>query len=304
MSYSTDLKEELLGSAIKNNCCRKAFIYGILLGIVNNGDPVRTTESPPALFRSSSATNAEKVAALLTAHFKIPFYVASKKLCGREEYSVLTAERNKSILSISEAIGSNTDAEDLGIFRCGGCRQAFARGMFVSSATMSDPRREFHLEFSSKNATVLNMIRSFLSAAGVAPNGKTRIYYKNAERISEVLAYIGLEKKAFELINLQIEKTIRNDANRVTNCETKNIRKSVDAALLQVEAITYIISEGGFDRLPDELKTTAELRLRNPDIRLADLAALHVPPLTKSGLNHRLTKLVSVADAMKGGSKE
>lgn len=304
MSYSTDLKEELLGSAIKNNCCRKAFIYGILLGAVNDENSERNTEPPTTLYRSSSAASAEKAAALLTAHFKIPFNVVSKKLCGREEYSVLIPERNKSILSLSEAIGSNTDAEALGIFRCSGCRQAFAKGMFVSSATISDPRREFHLEFSSKNANVMNMIKSFLSAAGVAPNGKKRIYYKNAERISEVLAYIGLEKRAFELINLQIEKTIRNDANRVTNCETQNIRKSVDAALLQVEAITYIMSEGGFDRLPDELKTTAELRLRNPDIRLADLAELHVPPLTKSGLNHRLTKLVSIADAMKNGSKE
>lgn len=304
MSYSTDLKEELLGSAIKNNCCRKAFIYGILLGAVNDGNSEINTIPTTSLYRSSSAAIAEKVAALLTAHFKIPFNVASKKLCGREEYSVLTVERNKSILSISEAIGSNTDAENLGIFRCNGCRQAFAKGMFVSSATMSDPRREFHLEFSSKNANALNIIRNFLSAAGVAPNGKKRIYYKNAERISEVLAYIGLEKRAFDLINLQIEKTIRNDANRVTNCETQNIRKSVDAALLQVEAITYIMSEGGLDRLPDELKTTAELRLRNPDIRLADLAELHTPPLTKSGLNHRLTKLVSIADAMKNGSSK
>jgi DNA-binding protein WhiA len=102
----------------------------------------------------------------------------------------------------------------------------------------------------------------------------------------------------FELLNKKIEREIRGNENRVTNCDTGNISKYVAAALKQNAAIEKLERYGELDKLPDALRDTAMLRLRYPNVSLGELAEAHVPPITKSGLNHRLQKLIDLANEL------
>jgi DNA-binding protein WhiA len=193
---------------------------------------------------------------------------------------------------------------------CPSCRVCFARGTFVSNGTISDPTTGYHLELKFKNAHVAKQIYEFLGEEGIPPkiaNRKTAIglYYKNSGGIEDMLTYLGGMKSLFDLMNAKIERDIRNSVNRSTNCVAGNISKSVDAAQKQIAAISEIESAGKLAMLPDELFDTAKLRLENPSASLAELARLHNPPISKSGLTHRLAKIIEYSEEIKstGGKK-
>ena len=121
------------------------------------------------------------------------------------------------------------------------------------------------------------------------------LYYKNSTAMEDVFSYLHAHKTLFALINQKIEREIRNDENRATNCVARNIQKAVTAAAEQTQAIERLRGSREWDRLSAPLRETAELRLSNPEATLSELALLHTPPITKSGLNHRLKKLSELA---------
>ena len=96
---------------------------------------------------------------------------------------------------------------------------------------------------------------------------------------------------------------MRNNVNRIVNCETANLQKTVDASIRQVDHIRYIRDNLGFDNLPENLRQIAELRLEYCDASLKELGEMLSPSLGKSGVNHRLRKLDEIAEntrSMKG----
>ena len=113
--------------------------------------------------------------------------------------------------------------------------------------------------------------------------------------ISDILYYTGAVKMSFEYSNTGIEKEIRNYENRATNCVAKNIYRAVNASHKQIEAIEALIESHKFDSLPEELRETALIRLNNPESTMIELSLMHSPPISKSGLNHRLKKIVEFA---------
>jgi DNA-binding protein WhiA len=121
------------------------------------------------------------------------------------------------------------------------------------------------------------------------------LFYRNESAIEDMLTACGASKALFTFFDVAVEKNLRNTENRATNCVAKNISKSVTAAAMQISAIEALISNGMFDELPEELKKTAMLRLDNPDVSLTELMTLHVPAISKSGLNHRLARLIEEA---------
>lgn len=118
------------------------------------------------------------------------------------------------------------------------------------------------------------------------------IYFKDSEEIVDILGHIGANRAAFELLNVKIYKDIRNNVNRVSNCELANIGKTVAASNEQMKAIETIIQSGKADELPDELRATLDIRAAFPNATLSELAEKHTPPITKSGVNHRLKRLI------------
>ena len=214
-------------------------------------------------------------------------------------------ERGRELLALV-----NDGEIDLLSGKCTACGESFLRGIFVSYGTVSDISSGYHLEIKFKNAKVARLIFGKLSEMGIEPKiinrkGSIGLYYKSSEAIEDVLAHLGAIQCYFELLNLKEEKRAINIVNRRINCETGNISKSVDAAQKQIAAISKIEAAGKLAMLPDELFDTAKLRLENHSASLAELARLHNPPISKSGLTHRLAKIMEYAEEIKiTGGKE
>jgi DNA-binding protein WhiA len=165
---------------------------------------------------------------------------------------------------------------------------------------MSDPTRELHLEISCGSDTVAQRLESILCELGCPPKNVLRhngqhLYYKNGSAVEDFLTLLNTNKALFTLINAKIEREIRNNANRAANCETRNIQKAIVASAKQTDAIRLLRDSELWEGLPEQLRTTAQLRLEHPDATLSELALLHEPVITKSGLNHRLQKLTDIA---------
>ena len=193
-----------------------------------------------------------------------------------------------------------TDVIDTDNFACDDCKKYFLRGIFLMYGTITDPDKSYHLELILPNETLANSLMDLLSNDGLTPKKTVRknnyiLYYKESDIIVDFLNIIGANKSAFRIMNVRIEKEIRNNTNRLVNCDTANIDKTVSAAIYQIDAINTLITTGEINNLPNELRETAYLRLNNPDITLNELAELHNPPISKSGVDYRLRKLTSIS---------
>lgn len=194
-------------------------------------------------------------------------------------------------------------------FRCEGCVFAFLRGLFLSVGTMTDPETEYRMEFPMPSCESADEIAELLAQVGTAPKravrrGKHILYYKESGAIEDLLGLMGAKKAAFDLMNIKIKREIRNNVNRQTNCDAANIKKTVSASGGQIEAIEYLKDQGHLESLPDELCTTALLRLEHPNISLAALAALHDEAISRSGVNHRLSRIVELASEIRSKENE
>ena len=132
--------------------------------------------------------------------------------------------------------------------------------------------------------------------------GNSVVYFKQSDRIEDLLTSIGAPLSAMEVMNAKLEKDLRGSVNRRVNCDAANLDKAVEAAQVQLEAIRSLEQSGQLEGLPDKLRETARLRLEHPEDTLAELAALCDPPATKSALNHRLRKLVELGQARGEGA--
>ncbi len=164
--------------------------------------------------------------------------------------------------------------------------------------SVTDPAKRYHLELATDHYNVSRETYSLLLEMGFEPKelrrkGNFVIYFKQSAAIEDFLTTIGAPLSAMELMSLKVEKDMRNAINRKVNCDTANVSKTVDAALLQIEAIEKLSADAGLGSLPEKLRETAVLRLENPELSLNELAELSA--LTKSCLNHRLRKLVELA---------
>jgi len=185
----------------------------------------------------------------------------------------------------------------------GCCRRAFLRGAFLAGGSLSNPEKEYHLEFVARDprfgAALCALLAKFeLGAKMVRRKAAVVVYLKEAEHIATLLNLIGAHGALLSLENVRIRKELRNNVNRVVNCDSANLGKTVDAASRQIEAIERIRDRAGFDRLPPVLRQVAEARLEHREASLQELGELLDPPVGKSGVNHRLRRLIAYADKM------
>ena len=138
-----------------------------------------------------------------------------------------------------------------------------------------------------------------LSPKETKRRGYPIIYFKEGESIEDCLYLMGAGNSMFEMINVEIEKELRNSVNRKTNCDTANIERMAKASASQIECILLIKNKKGLDYLKDDLKNIALLRMENPDASLSELSSLSDPKLSKSGINHRLSKIMAIAQELK-----
>jgi len=177
------------------------------------------------------------------------------------------------------------------------CRCSFLRGVFLVGGSITDPQKKtYHLELVTRNedfADFLVYLMNLMNLKAKIGNRKNQylVYLKDSEAIVRFLSLINAHQGVIRLEEVRVVKGIRGDVNRRVNCDTANLEKSVAAAWKQVELINSLIGSGSFNRLPSALRKTAELRLRYPEASLKELGELHLPPLSKSAVNHRLRAL-------------
>jgi DNA-binding protein WhiA len=187
--------------------------------------------------------------------------------------------------------------------RCDKDTGCFLRGLFLKCGSISAPGRNFMLSFVLPDDEYADYIEDILNSADLPPKRSVRrdrpvLYYKASESIEDVLAFMGGAKAALDIINVKIMSEVRNTANRLCNAETANLDRIARAAAEQCEAIKIIQKYGVMQNLAPELRECAELRLANPDMSLNELLLQLRGSVSKSGLNHRLRKLVQIAETL------
>ncbi len=186
------------------------------------------------------------------------------------------------------------------------CKRAFIRGAFLVAGSVSDPEKFYHFEIActeyAKAFQLQGLILTFgLDAKIVRRKKYFVVYIKEGSQIVDILNVMEAPLALMELENIRIVKEMRGSVNRQVNCETANINKTVSAAVRQMEDIALIKDILGFDKLPDNLREIAELRLLRPEATLKELGETLDPPVGKSGVNHRLRKLSGMAEKLRGG---
>lgn len=180
--------------------------------------------------------------------------------------------------------------------------RAFVRECFLFGGNISDPGKTYHAEFTiseSKAEKLLKILSAFqLNPKKIARKGQTVVYIKEAEGIADILNIMGAHKSLLVLENMRVEKNVRNEINRKVNFETANLNKTVDAAYNQIVAIKYIADGVGLSHLSKPLQEVAELRLANETLSLTEIGELASPPISKSGINHRLRKICKIAEKL------
>lgn len=292
MSFSQDVKNELLQIEYENACCERAALYGMcLFGKMFSASGIG--------LQTENRGVAERYKSLMQKHCNV--FCTVKTSPGGRSFSVYI--ENKS--DCGKILGSfgHGDAGSLKInhsnFDCEGCMHAFLAGAFLSCGMVSTPQKDYHLEFS---VAYLNLSKSFITLLGeleLAPKSSVRkgyniIYFKGSGGIEDCLYIMGASSAMFEMMNIEIVKDFRNKANRTANCETANIEKTVKASFNHIKAIEKIETEKGLDYLKKDLKDIAVLRRDNPELSLAELSRLS--GLSRSGVNHRLRRITEIAD--------
>ncbi len=295
MSFADTVRENLLSVPVRKNCCRRSFLCGLFVAAVPSPD---NHSDLACRFRTEAI--AQTAAEQLRIQFSKEPVLRRIGFCGKyyEEVSV----ESRSFRKLIDGMQGGTDEKlpELLGFRCEECRSAFLRGLFLSCGTVNDPHKPVHLEFSVP-ARAKNGLHGFFEEIGypaktVTRGGNIGFYFKESTAVEDLLAMAGAHRVIFDVINTRIEREIRNHENRVNNCDTRNIERMVSATARQMEAIEKLRETGRILNLPEQLRTTAELRYQNPDYSLDELAEIHRPPITKSGLNHRLRKIVEAAE--------
>ncbi len=310
MSFSTAVKNEISRVIPENNCCKKAELSGLIR--VGGAITIASNMKMALELRTENAAVARK------------FLTLSKSAYGIEtEMSVLRKNRlkknNTYRIKISDEDSVKRILVDLGIsddgfFLNSGvskeilestcCKRAFIRGLFLGSGSITDPEFGYHLEiiFESEDIAeiLVKLLESFdLSGKIILRKNNYIVYIKESEQIVTFLNIIEAHNALFSYENTRIQKGMRNQVNRLVNCETANLNKSIDASFRQLKNIEIIDQHIGLDKLPDNLRDIALLRIENPDISLKELGEMLNPPLGKSGINHRMRRIETIAKSFR-----
>lgn len=319
MSFSSKAKNEICRIEIKRSCCRLAE----LAALIHTSGIVQMTGRKKVRLKVSTenASIARRIFMLIKDSYQISPEVMVRKnrrLRKNNSYILLitSTEDTRKILmdtnilnhNADERVSVNLDYIDRQMIRKKCCRRAYLRGAFLGGGSVSDPEKAYHLEFIAQNKeyaeSLCQIVREFgLHAKLIKRKNIFVVYLKEGEHIVNLLSLIGAHTALLNFENIRIYKDMRNNINRIVNCETANLSKTINAAVRQIENIEYVQKNIGFSNLAPSLREVAELRLMHPDASLRELGEMLTPKVGKSGINHRLRKLDKIADDHRNSKK-
>ena len=298
MTFCAQCKKDITETELEKSCCQAARLYGMLLFC-------KVFSRSQILLTSEHKFVVDHFAQLL-ADFGVQKSLLQRSHKTRDYCLQISDE--KTIDRIYSDFGYSGDELNLRIktenLVCDECIGAFISGCFLTGGTVTDPKKGYHLEFTTYRTNLLSDLFKLLDESGFEPRLAARgfgrmIYYKNSGTIEDLLTFMGAIDASLALMETKVEKDVKNRINRQVNCESANIDKTIEAAARDKEAIDYIFTRMGESWLPDELQEIARLRIANPDLSLTDLGGLLEAKLTKSGVSHRLRRIRQEADKLR-----
>ena len=286
MSFSSDIKRALSATVPESLCCRTALLYGLL-------ECGRGFSALDISLQTEHAAVADLAETLFAEQCRVPL----TREQGRFVILSVDAAHRAAVL---HRFGHREDDVSIrlnrGNFDCEQCASAYLRGVFLACGAISDPNADYHLELNVPSYTLSRDVQQLLTEEGLPPKclrrkGDYVLYYKDSGQIEDFLTLIGAAAASLEMMNVKIVKDIRNSVNRVNNCENANMDKAIAAGARQAEAIRRIARHGGLTQLPEDLRPLAQLRMDNPDLSLRELGQALEPPLSRSGVCHRLARI-------------
>lgn len=272
-SFSSKIKKEL--SEINNLYNKnqvKAELEGYLLTISSNK------------FITENQYNINRFAKLLSN-------------CGENNYKIEMQGKNFCI-TLKRKIEISKDEKSEDENKC------LVRGAFMSTGSINNPKNVYHLDIVFSHKENANYIKEILEKSDIESKILKRekdyiLYIKDGENISKLLAFIGANKSVLDFEDERVIRDMRNKVNRLVNCETANLNKTISSSVKQIEDIKLIKSKKKFDKLTDKEKELAIVRLENPNASLQELGNLLETPISKSGVNHRLEAIKKLADELR-----
>ncbi len=303
MSYASDAREELAGLPLGSRCCVRSEMAGML----NAGGIISLSGGIASVYIQSETASIAGRAFSLRRRATGARAARSAHRRGAEEggetYRVrLDGEEAARVLSESGLDGLGFSEGTLeGIVGKSCCRRAFLRGAFLVCGTLGAPEKGYHLEWRLAREHLARALGGMLEEEGVRAKTAFRreryvLYVKEADAIRDALGLMGAVTALLELENVRVVKELRNRVNRQVNCENANVDKSTDAAYRQIEAIRHLERRGILKKLPSSLREAAEIRLEHPESTLEEMTWYFVKPVGKSGVNHRLRRLLAIAN--------
>lgn len=310
MSFSATAKNELSRIPLEDKCCSMAELSALVR--MNGTIQISGLKNINLKFTTENAAIARRIFSLLKTIYKIDIEVMvrrNKQLKKNNNYLIVINNKDISKKALRD-VGFITDKNN--VFhpnykipreliknRC--CKRAYIRGAFLGGGSISNPEKTYHLEFVTSNEEhsedLCNLINSFgLNSKIVLRKENYVVYIKESEQIVDLLNIIGAHQSLLKLEDIRVLKNVRNNINRLVNCETANLSKTIDASMRQVGNINKIKNTIGLEKLPTSLREIAELRLEYQDASLKELGNMLNPPVSKSGVNHRFRKIEKIAD--------
>ena len=297
MSFSYNAKMELCNSSRGEKCCALAECYGVLLFC--NTFSIREIR----IVTGNHALGQRLIEQFARA-FQLSFdAVPEAERTGKQAYIITDPQKLGIILEKYGYAPENLLAHhvNLGVLEDECCRRSFIRGAFLAGGAITDPAKRYHLEIVTDHYNVSRELFALLLDMGFVPKEMARsgnyvTYFRQSAAIEDLLTMIGAPIHAMAVMSAKIEKDMRNSVNRLVNCDTANVTKTIDASAAHIAAIERIIDAGMFESLPDKLKQTAVLRMHNPESSIKELADISTPPVTKSCLGHRLRRLEEISN--------
>lgn len=309
MSFTSVSKKELT-QIHAEGCCQRAELSAL---VRMNGTVQLKPQRVILDITTENPSTARRIFSLLKQVYKVqPEVLVRRKVRLKKNhvYLIRIATQAKDILADLGIFQPNTwkriDGIDAKLIKKECCKRAYLRGAFLAGGSVNNPdSASYHLEIVSTyhdhSEALCELMNQYRLHAKIIERKKGYVVYmKEGDKIGEFLNIIGAHPSLLHFENVRIMKDMRNSVNRLVNCETANLNKTIQAAMRQIENIQLIDKEIGLDQLPERLKEVAETRLQNPEVNLAELGEL-LPggKVSKSAINHRLRKIEEIANRLR-----
>ena len=279
MSFSTQLKEEL--SKTENLSNKEAVKYELLGYLISSHI---SKEKSKIKFSTESEYNINRFSRLLSN-----MGINNYNIAIQGKIFVITLNA-KDIESIEHTQQMNLDQI-----------KWFIKGSYLGAGSINNPENKYHLEIGISQKEEAQQVIEYLQKFGIKSNiiekgNQYAVYIKDGEEISKFLALLGANKSVLKFEEIRVQREMNNKINRIVNCETANLNKTINASIEQIEAIRKLKKTGDFEKMDEALKEIAELRIENPNASLIELGKMLKNPVGKSGVNYRLKKIMEIAN--------